>query len=89
MELKDYQDIAALLRAGINLAEMLGCGRAIYGEQFPPLLVAKAVAYFEDPLLKPLTKADRELLEQAVLSVSTLPEIKLAAQIILPSRSSI
>jgi len=84
VEPKDYQDIAALLRAGLTLPEMLGCGRALYGEQFPPMLVAKAVAYFDDPILKSVSSADRTLLEQAVSSVSSIPDIDLISAVMLP-----
>jgi hypothetical protein len=81
---KDYQDIAALLRAGLSLSEMLGCGRALYGEQFPPMLVAKSVAYFDDPLLESLSEIDREILENAVSRVSSIPKIALSSSRILP-----
>lgn len=81
---KDYQDIAALLRAGLTLEEMLGCGRALYGEQFPPMLVAKSVAYFDDPLLESVSNTDRELLGKAVSAVSNVPKMELSSSTILP-----
>ncbi len=47
-EAKDYIDIDALLRHGIELAEMLAAGQSIYGAAFNPLITLKALSYFDD-----------------------------------------
>ena len=45
---KDYLDIDALLKHGIDLPTMLGAASAIYGRSFNPVLSLKALAYFDD-----------------------------------------
>ena len=47
-ELKDYFDIDALLRQGIDLATLLAAGSVVYGKQFNPLVTLKALSYFDD-----------------------------------------
>jgi hypothetical protein len=41
---KDYVDIDALLRHGVDLA----AGRVVYGRSFNPLITLKALSYFDD-----------------------------------------
>ncbi len=62
--LKDIQDICALLRHGLALAEGLDCARAIYGEQFNPHITL--VALSDPTTLEELPEEDRRLLAQAV-----------------------
>lgn len=47
-EPKDYLDIDALLRHGMELPLMLASGAVIYGRKFNPLVTLKALSYFED-----------------------------------------
>jgi hypothetical protein len=47
-EAKDYLDIDALLRQGIDLAVALSAGVAIYGRAFNPLITLKALSCFDD-----------------------------------------
>jgi hypothetical protein len=47
-EVKDYLDIDALLRHGIELPEMLAAGMVVYGRKFNPLITLKALSYFDD-----------------------------------------
>ena len=75
-EMKDYLDIAAILRSGISLETGLGCARAIYGETFNTLLPQKALCYFEDGDLRMLPAEVRELLTGAVQAVQRIPIIK-------------
>ena len=77
-ELRDYLDIHALLtRAKIELAMMLAAARAIYGEQFNPLISLKALAYHSDPALADLSTAIRRDLIAAIKAVDLdqLPEL--------------
>jgi hypothetical protein len=47
-EVKDYLDIDALLRHGIDLPSMLAAGKVVYGRKFNPLITLKALSYFGD-----------------------------------------
>lgn len=47
IEAKDYLDVAALLDAGVSIAEILGAARALFGRAFNPLVAQKTLAYFE------------------------------------------
>jgi hypothetical protein len=75
-EPKDYFDIHALLtQAKIPLATMLASARAIYGEEFNPLISLKAMAYHDDVTLSALPEGIRRDLIAAVRQVdaSNLP----------------
>lgn len=66
-EARDYVDIDALMRHGIDLPTALAAGQAIYGPRFNPLITLKALSYFEDV---PSLGADtRDRLTAAVASV--------------------
>ena len=66
-EVKDYLDIDALLRHGVDLAAMLAAGGVVYGRSFNPLVTLKALSYFDDV---PTLPADvRERLSAAVDAV--------------------
>lgn len=69
--LKDMQDICALLRHGVSLAEGLGSARAIYGEQFNLHITLRALGY--PPALEGLEAQDRALVTQAVADCSDAP----------------
>ena len=45
---RDYFDLAAILRAGVPLGDGLGAAATLYGRQFPPAEAVKALAYFEE-----------------------------------------
>ena len=56
---RDYEDLAALVGAGISLAEALGAAAAAYGKEFNGALSLKALPYFGDgdlPNLSPTTQ---------------------------------
>ncbi len=63
-EAKDYIDIDAAIRAGIDLATALSAARLIYGRSFNPLLTLKALSYFDD--VRDLPPAVRHRLAAAV-----------------------
>ncbi len=53
---RDYEDLAAIVGAGISLAEALGAAAAAYGKEFNGALSLKALTYFGDgdlPSLSP------------------------------------
>jgi hypothetical protein len=74
-EQKDYLDLAALLRTGIGLADMLGAASAIYGRQFNPLISLKALSYFDDGDLAGLPDEVKDLLSRDAAAVREIPEI--------------
>src|SRR5208337_4967115 len=56
---RDYEDLAAIVGAGISLAEALGAAAAAYGKEFNGALSLKALTYFADgdlPNLSPTTQ---------------------------------
>ena len=64
---RDYLDIDAIIRHGVELALVLAAGAAVYGRSFNPLLTLKALSYFDDV---PLLPADvQERLRRAVAAV--------------------
>jgi len=66
---RDYMDIAAALRAGLDLAEALAAADIIYGKAFNGALSLKALTYFEDGDLPSLTSETRRKLREAATSV--------------------
>lgn len=83
-ERKDYLDLAALLRAGIGLADMLGAAAALYGEQFNPLISLKALSYFADGDLPRLPDHEKDLLSREAAAVREIPEIHRRSDDIAP-----
>ena len=76
VEAKDYRDIVALLDHGVQLPDILGAGRALFGPSFSPLVARKALAYFEGGDLESLEAALRARLVAAAtqdLEVPALP----------------
>jgi hypothetical protein len=47
-EAKDYLDIDALLRHGLDLSTALAAGRIVYGRSFNPMITLKALSFFDD-----------------------------------------
>ena len=47
-EAKDYLDIDALIRHGIDLPTALAAGRIVYGRSFNPMITLKALSFFDD-----------------------------------------
>ncbi len=81
-EAKDYRDVAAMIRAGIGLAQGLADARALFGPSFQPSESLKALVYFSDGDLRSLGKDDKEALVHAVSAVGNLPLAKtLSAQL--------
>jgi hypothetical protein len=72
-EVKDYLDIHAILREGVELATILAAGSVVYGRKFNPLITLKALSFFND--VPALPNDVRELLVHAVegVDVTALP----------------
>lgn len=80
VEAKDYQDIAAMIAAGVDLARGLSGARALFGGAFQPSEALKALTYFEGGDLASLTQNDRRRLIAAASAVRDLPVASLAAE---------
>ena len=79
-EAKDYLDIDALLRHGVDLPTALAAGSVVYGRSFNPLITLKALSFFDDV---PMLSAEvRERLSAAVeaVDVTKLPVLTAYAQ---------
>jgi Nucleotidyl transferase AbiEii toxin, Type IV TA system len=61
---RDYLDIDALIRHGIELPSILAAGTVVYGRSFNPLITLKALSYFDD--VPTLSEEVRERLRAAV-----------------------
>ena len=77
IEAKDYQDIAAMISAGISLSKRLASARAMYGPAFQPSESLKTLVYFEGGDLHRLTNEERALLIEAASSVRALPTVEI------------
>jgi hypothetical protein len=69
IEAKDYQDVAAILRDGIQLEEGLAAAAAMFGSSFQPSEALKALGFFEGGDLNTLTKEDKQFLTNAITRV--------------------
>lgn len=72
---RDYIDLWTILKTGVSLGQVLGAARAVYGEQFNPLITLKALAYFGDGDLGTLPAEVKKGLLKAASSVKEIPEI--------------
>lgn len=77
-EAKDFIDLDALLRAGIDLSHALAAAEIIQGPSFNPQISLKAVSYFEDGSLRTLDASTKMRLQAAVRSVNLkrMPTLK-------------
>lgn len=76
-EVKDYIDIDALLKCGIDLPTMLAAGSLLYGRTFNPMITLKALGYFGD--VPELSMEVRSRLSTAVARVDATKLPKLVA----------
>lgn len=81
-EKKDYEDIAAILRAGRSLVGGLAAARALFGRAFQPAAALKALVYFEGGDLAALNRRDRDVLIAAAGAVRDLPSVKLRSRVL-------
>ena len=80
VEKRDYQDIAAMLRAGVPIERGLAAARLFFGEAFQPAESLKALAWFKEGDLARLARADRVRLIEAARSAGELPRIALRSK---------
>ena len=84
-EKKDYEDIAAMLNAGISLAHGLAAARLFFGSAFQPAESLKALTYFKDGDLPRMDKAEQRVLIAAAAAVGDLPKVALnSKQLAIP-----
>jgi len=76
IEVKDYKDIAAMLKSGIDLTKGLAAAHTMYGHAFQPSESLKAMVYFEGGDLNTITQEEKEILINAASKVRKLPDIK-------------
>ena len=75
VEAKDYLDVAAILRSGLQLERGLAAAEALFAPDLPPMVVLKALTYFEGGDLSSLPADVRETLSAAVAKVGDLPVV--------------
>lgn len=78
-EAKDYQDIAAMIRAKVSLARGLAAARTLFGPHFQPSESLKALVYFRDGDLHTLDPKDKQTLIRAAAAVRELPDVPVVA----------
>lgn len=81
---KDYQDIAAMIRAGVRVDVALAAAEQMFKPTFPPAESLKALVYFEDGDLRRLSREDREALKGAAAGVKRLPVVTLKPDLVPP-----
>jgi len=74
-EAKDYLDLDALLRYGLDLATVLAAGTVVYGRNFNPLITLKALTYFDDVPTLPTAVQMRLRAIVAAVDVTNLPAL--------------
>lgn len=72
-EVRDYRDLAEILRNGLSLAYGVAAFRTMYKGE--PAQVLRAIGYFEDGNLASLGNADRKILTAARDAVKDLPPV--------------
>ncbi len=78
-EAKDYRDIAAMLRAGVDLSKGMAAARQLFGPNFQPSESLKALVYFEDGDLRTLSAEDKSILIQTAGAVRELPQVAICS----------
>lgn len=74
-ELKDFQDIAALLREGVPLERGLAIAERMFAPNLSPMIALRALTYFEGGDVSTLAKEDKKTLIQATRFTKPLPEV--------------
>ncbi len=74
-EAKDYRDIAALIRAGVDIPAGLAAARLLFGQTFQPSECLKAMTYFADGDLATLANFEKAGLIDSVRAVRELPSV--------------
>ncbi len=80
---KDYQDIAAMVRAGVRVDLGLAAAEQMIKPTFPPSELLKALVYFEGGDMRRLSPEDRAVLKAAAAAVKSLPVVELKPRLTL------
>ena len=75
VEIRDYQDIAALLRSGLRLERGLGSASALFPNMFPAAEALRALTYFKGGDIENLSQPDRATLVAAVSGIGSLEPV--------------
>ncbi len=79
-EVKDYLDIAEMLRGGVSLSGGIAAACNFFGSNFQPSEVLKALVYYSDGDLYTLDEDSKGILIEAVRSVRDLPEVPILSK---------
>ena len=74
-EAKDYLDIAAMLKAAVELSKGLAISEAMFKPELTPVIALKALTYFEGGDLGNLPKETKQILSRSVSRVTRLPSV--------------
>ena len=72
---RDYIDIDALIRHGIDLPRLLAAGIIVHGRSFNPLITLKALGYFDDVPSVPEHVRKRLRVAVAAVDPTNLPAL--------------
>lgn len=72
-EVKDYLDVDALLRHGVDLPTALRAGKSVYRGRFNPVITLKALSFFDDVQGLPEDVSERLRAAVAAVDLSRLP----------------
>ncbi|MBK8870543.1 MAG: nucleotidyl transferase AbiEii/AbiGii toxin family protein [Elusimicrobia bacterium] len=75
IESKDYQDIAAMISAGVRLDKGLATATLMHPHAFQPQESLRALTFFEGGDLKKLSRSEKTTLIEASRSVRDLPPL--------------
>jgi hypothetical protein len=81
IEVKDYLDIDALLQNGQDLANGCGGAKALF-TAFAPHECLKALTYFKDPSLTPLSLPAKQRLVTAAAAVQVIPRVTVKSHLL-------
>jgi len=88
-ESKDYIDVLAIINSGVDLFHAMAAARAIYGEQYNPLLTLKSLTHFGDGDLHKLTETQkRQLVRIASSQRLDLPSVPRVSDKVSPGEQT-
>ncbi len=79
-EAKDYQDIAALIKAGVSVSKGLSSAREMFGPNFQPSESLKAMVYFSGGDLHTLSCEDKHLIATTAAAVTRIPLVQILSR---------
>ena len=75
-EVKDYTDIAEMLKAGVSLSKGLAVATDMFKPTLSPIIAVKTLTYFEGGDVGCLPRESRLILTKAAAGISAFPEVK-------------